>query len=584
MSRDILERLATPEVVALRCRGGTWPRSMFSQPPIPDKWMGLLVRPDGQRKFVPAGEDPNPQREDTLILVRNQPITVPLELSDAPTTGEHTVSCTVELLTRWLQRDDDLAALFRTLLTENELSLNRLANAVRDNGGEQALRAFVRGRSVEDLVHGDPDEELLAYLRAELKRFAFAAGFELERLGRVDFASETLSQAEALKRETARQVQAIEARGVVERAASAATHRRLDDLGSILVKLKSATETDENLQWRELLPALTPGERGRLLENLWRLTPDRETAQAIIVAAGRECVWLPPTAPERIDRRVALPEELGGLRSVSFDPRTEELLVGAACGVWRLRAADGEIVGRYMVPLEEQPRTGFNAATTLGGRLFATHSQLGAWSWDLENPDDGLAILEPVDGVPRTIRAVVTVDDNRVLIAADERVHAFKPDGEELWQSGPADGRIHCLAALEDGLYAGTSSGTLMRCDLQRPAEWLVVHRGLGAIESIDARRWDDLIELVIPAGRQGVHGVYGSEGIVARLLHSTTSIRRAWASDDAIVALTEHRDRLVVLHGEVSERQGVDVPVARMLGHSIQDVCLVSERGEATA
>lgn len=126
-------------------------------------------------------------------------------------------------------------------------------------------------------------------------------------------------------------------------------------------------------------------------------------------------------------------------------------------------------------------------------------------------------------------------------------------------------------------MYAGTAGGTLLRCDLKLPGDWLVIHRTLAAIESVQARRWDDLVELVIPAGPDGVCGVYAAEGIVSRLLHVAVPLRRAWACDDALLALSEHRDRLFVLNAAAPERVGCDVPIARLLGRLVQDACIVT-------
>jgi hypothetical protein len=484
----------------------------------------------------------------------------------------------VELLVRVPLRDDDLAAFLEHVMGQaDELSLEELARTVIGAGAAQALARFIRERPAADLVRGEQRDALLSHLQSDLKRFLFSAGLVLERIGSVEFTSATLKDEEALQRATARQVQVLESRNIVERAALAATQRRLDDLGSILTRLKSAA-AGEGAQWRELLPSLTPGERGRLLESLWRLTPDRSVTRSVVVVAGHACAWLDPRAPESIHRQVALPDDLGGVRAVDHDPGTGDLLIGAATGVWRVNATDGTVLGMYPVPTPDAPRTGFNAAITSGDRLFATHSQLGAWSWNLSDAKDVTPLLQPIRGVPKTVRAVCTDALGNVLFAAETRVHCVSPSGEALWQSGLADAAIHALAPLEHWLFAGTDSGAVLRADLRVPGSWLVVHRSTTPVESLHARRWDDLIELVIPAGAQGVVGVYAEEGIVARLLTSAMAIRRVWASDDTLVGLTETRDRLIVLGSTMSQRAGVEVPLARLLGQPIQDVCLITD------
>jgi hypothetical protein len=575
MPAEPLKRLTDPQLVALRCPGDAWPRAVFAPTPVPDGWIGLVVMPDGRRRLVATGDDPRPERADTLVLVRSRPVAVTLTVDDVPAADGHAVSVAVELRLRCAARDDDLAALHKTLLTEAELTLDRLAAAV-GQAGAAALQGVIRQQPAARLVHADQRVALQGALCDALKGLLFSTGLVVEGVGRCELASESLRRHEVLERQTARQLREVEARGVVEQAALAATRRRLDDLGDILGKLKTAAQADGTLQWRALLPTLTPGERGRLLENLWRLTPDRAVATAIVVVSSRECVWLDPARPEALGCRVTVPDDLGGLRSVTFDARAGELLVGAACGVWRLSAADGGIIQQYGVPDAGTPRTGFNAAVVCGDRLFATHSQLGAWSWAIDQPDDARAVLRPEGGVPRTIRAATTDEQGRVWLAADNRARVYAASGEFCGESGPADGAIHCLTPLEDSVYAGTETGSLLCCALDTPGAWTVVHRASGAIESLTARRWDDLIELVIPAGSQGVCGVYAGEGIVARLLETTTAVRRAWACDDALVALSDGRDRLIVLHATMP-RTGRDVPLARMLRSPIQDACIVT-------
>jgi len=577
MTRPVLTRLNDSRVVAVRCRGHAWPRALLSETPIPDTWMGLVVRPDGCRRFVPAGEDPHPDDDDTLVLVRNRAITVPLTVRGAPAADGHTVQAQVELLVRCPPRDHEIAAFAADLLGDAELTLDALARALEAAGAPAALRTFIRDHPAARLVQEDLREPLLAHLRRALKDFLFSAGLVLERLGTVSFASRSWDEQVALEHEAARRKRELEARNVVEEAARAATRRRLDDLSSILAKLKAAAAAaDGTLQWHALLPALSPGERGRLLENLWRITPDRHVASAIVVITSTECLWLSPQSAEEISRRVALPPELGGLRSVSFDLGRSWLLLGAATGVWVLAAQDGSVVARYAVPSAGQPRTGFNSAAIVGGRLVATHSQLGVWSWNLGDPQDVRPLIQPVGGTPKTIRCATAAPDGHLLLAADDAVHVFAPAGEPLGTLPTGRGPIHGVAVLGDNVYVSTADGLVLRDAWRRPNIWEVLHRRSEPIESIQVRRWDDLVEVVIPAGPDGVLGIYEDEGMVARLMTASVPIRRVWACDDTLVALTENRDRLVIANANMPGRQGLDLPLARRLGHSLQDACLL--------
>ncbi|MBU0640672.1 MAG: hypothetical protein KKB50_17555 [Planctomycetes bacterium] len=578
MRRDVLTKLADTALVALSCTGEAWPRTLLSETVIPDTWMGLVEQRDGRRRVVPAGEDPRPGSDDRLLLVRTQAVTVPLHVAERRASCGNLVAGSIALAVRWQARDDDLAALRQALMNQDELTLDRLAAALAAAGGAAALGRFVGEHRAEELMRADQREALGEFIGAQLRQFLFDTGLVLERVLRVEFASATLAQEEALRRQTTERVRQIKAREVVEQAATAATRRRLSDMTALLDKLKLVADADGQICWRDLLPALTPAERGRLLENLWRITPDRLVAKAIVAVVGAECVWLDPGEPERIIRRCRPGAELGGLRSVSFARTQNRLLVGAATGVWVLDAATGDVVGRHAVPGAVEPRSGFNAAAVVGDKLVATHSQLGCWCWPLDGAGAGQALLQPENGVPATIRAVTALPDGRVVFAADDSVLIYDTAGQRLGEMDTAGDTIHCLTVVDDAVFLGTAKGMLLRDTLDGSGGvWEVLHRAADRIESIVARRWNDLVEIVIPAGEQGVCGVYGEEGVVAPLLRTDTRIRRVWACDDLLVALNRVRDRLIVMNANTPARCGHDVPIARMLHEWVEDVCMVT-------
>ncbi|MGD8453536.1 MAG: hypothetical protein PVJ57_17115 [Phycisphaerae bacterium] len=582
MSRSIVERLADEHLVALAAAGDAWPRALLSTTPVPDGWLALVERRDGGRRLVPAGEDPAAERGDRLLLVRDRSLTVPLHLAEVRTASGHAVSATVEIVLRWQGRDDDVAALGRSLLVGDELTLDQLARAVDDGGGRATLLAFIRERGAVDLVHEDCSADLLAVLREGFKRFLFSSGATLERLAVARFASPALAEEETLRRETAAHVERIKAHEMVQQAALAATQRRLEGLSGIFTQLQSAAGGDERMQWHDLLPALSPGDRGRLLENLWRITPDRYTATAIVVVAGQECLWLAPAPPHDITRRVTLAESLGGVRSVAFCSQRNWLLVGAARGVWALAADSGETQGCFEVPDAPAPRTGFNAIAVAGDVLYATHSQLGCWRWPLAEPDKAECLLAPADGQPRAVRAVTATDDGRILFATDQTVQLYDPAAGSVTALADAGDTIHSLATIEQHVFIGTADGRILQCALDGGGEHRVVHRARHAIESIQPRRWNDLIELVMPAGIEGIAGVFCGEGLVGRLMSAAIPIRRAWACDDLVTGLTTARDRLIVLNANLPDVTPREVAIARETGHSVQDACLiVAEQAE---
>jgi hypothetical protein len=585
MNHDIRQQLMDEALVALCVFGRRWPRGLLSKTPIPHAWVGFVETSDGRRRFVPSGEDPRPDEDDQLLLVRNRAIAVPLEIGDCTAECGNRVNAHCEVLLRWAARETDLAALARWILGSRRfLTLDKLAARLADEGATTALKAFMRERSAETLVQEDLRDELLEHLREQLKRFLFDSGAALERVARAEFASDTLAHKQKLEREAAERVAQIRSREMVEHAAAAATSRRLEDLRGLLDKLKTAAAGDDNMRWHELLPALTPAERGRLLENLWRITPDRLTARAIVAVAGDYGLWLDPVHPEAIAKRVGLRTQLGGLRSVCYAPQRDCLLIGAARGVWVLDAAGEKPAVPYEVADGEPPRTGFNAAVILGDALYATHSALGCWRWSLDAPSDARPLLKPEQGTPRSILAATAAPDGRLLLATDSAIRIYSPDADDLSVLCDAGDEVHALSVLDDAVYAGTSRGNVMRVALDGSSDPAVLHRARQRVESVQPRRWSDLVELIIPAAEEGILSVYGDENVVVRLLDSEIPIRRAWACDDVVLGLSDRRDRLIVLNANLPERSGRWALVARQIGHSVQDACIVVDRAQQPA
>lgn len=583
MARDVIRRLSDATLVAIRIAGREWPRGLLAETPVPDAWMGLALKREGRRWFVAAGDFPRVSEDDELVLIRNRLFSIPIELRDATAACGNQIHATAELLVRWEARESDLAAFRQALLTAAELTVDQLAAHLADSGGLTSLRRFVRLQPVERLVGEDCRAELLETMREGLKRLAFEAGFVIDRVAKFECESPTFVRARARQQETEQRLEEVKAREVIEQAAVEAARRRLDEMGGLLEKLKTAAAGDGTASWHALLPTLSPAERGRLLENLWRLTPNARVATAIVVVAGNECMWLDPAGPENVVRRVTVPEEMGGLRSAAYclQGGAARLLLGAASGVWMLDAETGSVLNRFVADASTRPRTGFNVATLCNGRVFATHSQLGCWMWPVDAPANGRAILAPSGGVPKAIRAVVAADDGRVYFSADDCIHVYDPATDALAVQSAADGIVHCLALDGRTLYAGTDNGRLLRQELSRPDDWFVPFRASGPLESVQVRRWGDLVELVVPAGPQGVDAVYEEQNVVVRLVETSQSIRKAWACDDLIVGLNDRRDRLVVCRASQPDRKGAEAPIARMIGASVQDVCIVTRAGE---
>lgn len=561
-------------IVSFRLRGEEWPRSALVPRLIPDTWFALLSKPDGRRWIVPSGEDPRPERGDALTLMRNRAIVVPVNITGAVSTDALEVCAVAQVLVRWPMREDALDAFRRGPFSESPLTLSRLSELFADHGGRRGLQGYLSVQHAEALLNADHSEALAAYLRGELRAVLFENGLEIERVASLRCDCPSLQEQQRRQRETSERIERIKSREMVEQAALEAARRRVGELSGLFEKLRTAAG-GEGGRWHDLLPALAPNERVRLLENLWRVTPNRETARFVVVVAGYDCAWLNPRELRPIEHRVRLPADLGKARSVRFSG--DSLWVGAADGVWRLSSADGTIRGCFRVSGASAAQTGFNATAVWNSRLYASHSQYGVWSWLLDT-GDGRAEFSPSDGTPRRVRCC-TADEHGVFFAADDRVLLLHPGDPPRTIATVGRGEIRALVIADGFVYMGTDEGMLLRDRMdgsQGVCECL--HRSPTPIETIAVRRWSDMTELVIPAGVDGVLNVFTEEGISGRLLEAPRqSIRRAWVADDLVVAMRDLRDRLILLHADEPARAGRTISMIDLLGHEIEDACIVT-------
>jgi hypothetical protein len=443
------------------------------------------------------------------------------------------------------------------------------------------LQAYAAERPAAELLRA-PDRDALAQLiRQQLERFCFDFSCALGTIEGVTFHSSRWQAEQAAQTEAATRVAQLEARAQVEQATKAALDRRLEDLGSILERMQSLAAGSQDVGMEALLRALAPSERGRLFEHLWRIMPNRAATEFVAVVAGQACRLLAPRAPHDVRREWSLPEWLGALRSVRFESERDRLLIGAATGVWLVDpSGDTEPQAYAVARADTRPRTGFNSAVLSGGALYGAHSQLGLWRWPLDQPDAGARLVDPEQRGARAVRSV-TADGDAVICGIDRDLVRVADDGSVAVLAQVAD-TIQALAVTARHWVVGTSDGRLLRIDRSTRTPKLVFETH-APIESITARRWQDLDELVIPAGKRGLLGIYGQEGWNTNLLSRNDGVRRATASDDLIVAMTPARDRLWLLH-EQAASEPADVPIAQEFGNSIQDFCVITKRIESDA
>jgi hypothetical protein len=575
--------LADERLLGVRIRGADWPRRMMRRMSVPPGWVALREQPSGVRELTRAGETPEIEPDDTLLLLRQPVVELPLAARRLQAADEHRVDATCALRLGLPADRDSAAAFGRLITTGDRVTSDQLAERFRHAGGQAALERLCAGRAAAELVGGLPLDEVTMLLRAALEAVLFETGCELEQVTAARFESASFDAAQAAQQDAAVRVARYAARAEVDRAARAALDRRLADVAAVLERLQGLADEQRGASLEQLLSGLGPEQRGRLFEHLWRVMPTRVAAHRVAVVAGPRCVLLDPEHPDGIAGEVTVPESLGALRSVDYDAVAERLLIGAARGVWVVDRRGDVPAQAFEVTTATAPRTGFNGAVVAGDTLYATHSQFGLWRWRLDAPEAGSGLLEPAARAAKTVRSpCVAADGATIFFGVDESLVAWRTEDERLEDVYRFATAIQSVAVAGERVFIGTSGGSLWELSADGSAPARILFETSAALESAVVRSWPGIDELLVPAGRRGVVGLFGREAWNAVLLRPDAGARRVAASDDLLVALSPARDRLILSRQNDTETVGqLVVPVAQWLGHSIQDMAVITRQHE---
>jgi len=160
---------------------------------------------------------------------------------------------------------------------------------------------------------------------------------------------------------------------------------------------------------------------------------------------------------------------LGYLRSVRQQQLDGQsvILMGAQRGIYTLR---NQRLTPYPFPTPPQGKGGANSVSCVGGRIYATHSELGVVEWDFDKPDAGRSVFEWCTDGNSSTRGVTTGYDGRVYFSSGNRIFAcdiLTEDRNEVYKG--AKDSITAFHVERKKLYAGTKTGQILVWDLADP-------------------------------------------------------------------------------------------------------------------
>lgn len=554
---------------------------------VPSGWVALTNPAESDSTLHPATATVVAAGVRELLLVRTEPVSVEIGDEQTPSVDGYLCAGTVLLALRAVAQAGDLKLFRRSLMAGTDrVDRQALAKYLRWQS-RRVMAEFAEKRTAADLVDGKDRDAVVALLTERLSASLFAAGLVFHQPPLVSFDCGALRQVRRECEVVARRRDEQAAHQQLQDALAEARRKHLSQLEELLGQLQSLSTQTPSIQLADVIRTFSEPQRGQIYDGLWTLLPAEERTQWIVAVAGNELLCFDPNLPDAPARRRQIDGPAGALRSVRFY-RSEKgramLLVGAAHGVYEVSVHDLKVRAAHTFepPAGQELRGGVNASAVWNARVFATHSQIGLIAWDRAIGDQAAFLLPDLTRRHRAVRGVHVVG-TRLIFSVDDivvvcPVAQVVPSQVRRFTGSIA--RITAVHAVDDDIFAGNEIGDLWHWHYDRPAEGRCIRRGDGSpVEGFQQISAGGVSHLVFAErGTPALQSMVVGDTFVCRYETGGEGVRRCAVAGDVFVAIDDLRDRLICWRPGGAKAPYAVIAVAAQCGHTIQDVCLVTE------
>lgn len=585
----------TGETLALRVPASalfTTFRRTFDLPP---DIMALVTRVGDDHQPVRPGGQIDGRDAVEVLLVRAGPLMLTLPAGHLVSADAYPAEVEIALSIRAILDGGDLLALKRRLGEASQsISHAQLAEAFLP-GVRATLEPLFASASMAQIVTTDARSEMEKAIVGVLESTAFSCGLSIDAGTRVRVSSEAYERVRRAAEDAEQTRRQVEAAAPLRAAQQDARRRQVQHFNELLAELRTATSAENAPPLRDLFRTFAEHERARLYESLFAEKARSAGTGAILVAAGNHLlVFDPPTAPLP-SQQFSLAGEAGPPRSVHVPPSgnlEKRAWIGASSGVYEVRLTDGAIEACYLVKSSPSVRGGFNSVAVTDAAIYASHSELGIRRWRRGEPDAAdAAVLSAVTRGAQAVRAIQHVGgflccavDDRVIRwsdggASDPAPHDPSSGDLPVLEYRGAGAQITALLAQRDEVLAGTADGRVVCWPVNSPCEPRLLHTGRGRpVESLAVVEHEGVQRLFIADTSVCIHARLLDDAARWSYEAGGQTLRRAAVAADLIVAVTDLRDRLVLFDPAQPERPQAVHHIARLTGHSVQDIAIVAQ------
>lgn len=549
---------------------------------LPAAWAALVTRETGDYSLVRAGGEVESADADDLFFVRVSPIEITAEEENIPTRDKYQGRAEVRLRVSVIPETGELVSFRKTILGSRRVVKAEDVGRYLQPTVRTVLSKLAADHDAKDLVDGSKSEAASGALVEALKGPCFAAGLAATGRPEVRFESATLREVQQTQQDAARRRAEHEAARDLEDALEQAQGQHLDHLSTLLSRLKEMAADSPGADLPELLRTFSEHQRGELYQALFAAETPVSKTRWIVVAAGEELLFFDPQSLAVPARRVTIVGDVGPVRSVQTtrDAGGEPLLLlGGATGVYHVRIDGTESDLTLSIPDAPSVRGGFNAATMVGDRVFASHSELGLCEWNVNEPTRAAKRFASMTHDAKTVRGVL-FSDGDLYCAIDDRIISWPADDTTDRSAHIYTGSataITSLCAMPDGLLAGNSNGDVLFWTAGRDTEPEVLHRGTNRpAESVWLVTTHGVRRVLFADTSPGIHARVLGDSFTCRYEAGGQTLRRVEVAPDLILATNDLRDRLLCWAPGDPARPRATIQVSRLCGRSVQDVCLV--------
>ncbi len=549
---------------------------------LPPQWAALLTRTTGDHVVVsPSGKVESTGVEDVLFA-RVSAVDVALEEEEIASRDGYRCRAKLRLRIRLIPESSELLSFVNAVLGSHRVAQVEGIARYLQPALRAALARVAADKDAADLVGAGSTEVVAGVLADAVQAPCFSAGMILDESPVAVFDSQTLRRIRQNEQEALRKRAEHAAARELQEARERAQAQHLDHLASLLSRLEELAAASPDAELPDLIRSFSQQQRGEVYGALFASDPATSQTQWVAVAAGDALLFFDPQHPEVPDRRCKIAGDAGPVRSIQAvrdDSGNSVLLLGAATGIYRWPVDRTETELTFLVDGASEVRGGFNAATIVGHRVFASHSELGLCEWKTTEPKSARSLFESMTREAKTVRGVEFLDGD-LYCSVDDRVIRWPADGTDDKPSHIYTGSMTTITALcptSHGLFAGNGDGDILHWPAGRNSKPERLHTGLQrAAESVWVLSSHGVDRLVYADTSLHVHSRVLGDNYSCRYEAGGQTLRRVEVASDLLVATNDLRDRLIYWKPSQPSQPSSIVSVSRLCGHSIQDVCLV--------